>query len=135
MTQAELARELDLSECMVSKLKRRGMPVSSAADAQAWRACYLDPALVKAMRRPGMVSRPREQSGVAQANELGLLAHRAMVAGAWGDFVRYVEELRALPLSEAQEARIRLPVEIWDALCGFPGPWSPHVRDMRADKH
>lgn len=137
MTQAQLARELDLSECMVSKLKKRGMPTHSVADAQAWRAFNLDPILVKAIRRPGVVAQYRTPGVVAQANELGELAGQAIAAGAWRDFVRHVEELRAVlsTLSDAQEARVRLPIEIWDALCGRAGPWSDHVREARTNEH
>ena len=51
MTQAELAHALDISAPMVSKLKRRGMPVHSVAEAAAWRSRNLDPMLLKNIRR------------------------------------------------------------------------------------
>lgn len=133
MTQAELARELDISAAMVSKLKARGMPVHALAAAVAWRATNLDPCLLKCLRRPELC-RP-EPDRAAVVNALGVRAYEALNLGSWGTFCRRVETLRAAlrPLTQDEDNRVRLRVEIWDALCGHPGRWSAHTRIERAN--
>ncbi len=42
-TQGELAQKLGVTQQMVSKLRKRGMPVDSVAKARAWRRTHLDP--------------------------------------------------------------------------------------------
>jgi hypothetical protein len=135
MTQAELANELDLSAAMVSKLKARGMPTHSVADAEAWRATNLDPCLVKSLRRPELMRSPeqRVQYAIARANERGRFAYDALGCADWREFIRHVEGVRtALRIIPDEDEQVRLPLEIWDALCGFPGPWSNAVRNERA---
>lgn len=48
LNQASLAKALGVSEATISKDKNRGMPVSSLAEARAWRSDHLDPAHMKA---------------------------------------------------------------------------------------
>ena len=45
LTQTELARALGISQPMVSKLARLGMPLISIEAARLWRQAYLDPSL------------------------------------------------------------------------------------------
>jgi hypothetical protein len=112
MTQAQLARELGISGAMVSKLRVRGMPTSSLAEARAWRDQNLDPSLTKEMRRPDQAEDVQSARELAVVNELGRLAHR--------DFGRYGELLRSamLALTEEQQEHVVLELEVWDALCG-----------------
>lgn len=132
MTQAELADELDISAAMVSKLKARGMPTHSVADAEAWRATNLDPCLVKFLRRPELMRSPeqRVQYAIARANEHGGLANDALACASWRDFVRHVEGVRRVlqTIPDAEQDQVLLPVQVWEALCSFPGPWSAHTR-------
>lgn len=135
MTQAALARALDLSEPMVSKLKRRGMPTTSIAEAAAWRAHHLLPWLVKEIRRPELTAGHRTRDPVTRANEHGRLAYDALESACWSDFVRHVEAVRAafLVIPDAEQDQALLPVQVWDALCGFPGPWSAHTHFERVN--
>jgi hypothetical protein len=137
MTQAELANELDLSAAMVSKLKARGMPVHSVADAEAWRATNLDPCLVKSLRRPELMRSPeqRVQYAIARANERGQLAYDALGCAAWREFVRHVEGVRTAlrTIPDTEDEQVLLPVEVWEALCGFPGRWSAHTHFERVN--
>lgn len=50
MNGKQLAAALGLSEAMVSRLRRRGMPVDSAEHAERWRRRNLEPARTKGMR-------------------------------------------------------------------------------------
>jgi len=131
MTQRALALALDISGAMVSKLKARGMPVSSVPEAEAWRAANLEPGLLKQFRRPELC-RPaaREvRDRVAECNALGVRVAAAIDAAAWPEFVVCAEELRAamVLLTETEEDRVSLRIDVWDALTGQPGPWSAHV--------
>ncbi|NDP42326.1 MAG: hypothetical protein GZ089_06360 [Aromatoleum sp.] len=134
LSQAALGRELNLSRAMVTKLKQRGMPIHSVTEAIDWRKANLDPGLVKAVRRPELMP-AIERDRVAAVNALGALASDDLAAKDWGPFVERVEKLRAIlvVLTEDENDRVRLPLQIWDALCGFPGPWSAHTRFERAN--
>jgi hypothetical protein len=121
---------------MVTRLKARGMPVHALAEAQAWREANLDPCLVKSIRRPGLCRavEPSDVDKVAVANELGALALDALRREAWRQFVEHVEAVRAAfnAMTKAEEERVVLDFQIWDALCGFPGPYiGKSVRDER----
>lgn len=50
MTQKELAHALGITPGMLSKLKKRGMPVDSLERAQRWRKRHLEPGRVKGSR-------------------------------------------------------------------------------------
>jgi hypothetical protein len=107
LKQVDLARALGISAAMVSKLKQRGMPVTSIEAAQRWRRENLDPALLKTMRD---MSPP---DPVAEVNRLGALA--------LADFATNGEALREaiLALPAAQKKRVELDVTVWDRLCVF----------------
>jgi len=50
VTNKDLARRLGISESMVSRLRKRGMPVDSPESAERWRRRHLAPARVKGAR-------------------------------------------------------------------------------------
>ena len=50
LTQTALAKALDISQGMVSRLKADGMPTHSVEAARKWRHEYLDPSFVKGNR-------------------------------------------------------------------------------------
>lgn len=56
LKQSDLARELGVSQSMVSRLARQGMPMHDVSAAHAWRALHLDPARVKTARVDGQCS-------------------------------------------------------------------------------
>jgi hypothetical protein len=70
LTHESLAMKLGISRPMVTRLVRRGMPLTSAKAAQAWREANLDPRLVKAIRRPHSApAAPRKSKSGGNAAE------------------------------------------------------------------
>jgi transcriptional regulator with XRE-family HTH domain len=59
MKQKDLASALGISEAMVSKLKRRGMPVDSIERAARWRRRHLEITRTKGVRMPSVDDAPR----------------------------------------------------------------------------
>jgi hypothetical protein len=117
---ADLAAELGLSERMVYKLRKRGMPTHSAGAAQAWRAANLDPALVKEHRQPFESPRKRDQerSGEARDSSAGVRLVERLGALAAADFEAWCGELqgamRDLPGPPWPE--VILPLDVWRGL-------------------
>ncbi len=62
LTQRELGELLGISQPMVSKLTRLGMPTDSAEAARAWRAMYLDPSLTVDYRWQTQPRGPRSKT-------------------------------------------------------------------------
>ena len=116
LTQADLAHALDISPAMVSKLKARGMPVHSVAEAVAWREANLDPILCKNIRRSGLVrdnQRPNRNERRSCAQPLTANAKRRRPRGGMIDPVMADEALRWQPAAfverepaDTPEARI-----------------------------
>ena len=107
MRQKDLAKRLGLSQAMVSRLVKRGMPTSSTEAASRWRARNLS-ALRVDLRPAG--------DGGAAADPVELvhaLAHRAEV-----DFPSHAEALRRALRSVPAGARsgIELPMTVWRQL-------------------
>jgi len=112
MTQAELARSLNLSGAMVSRLKRRGMPVHSVAEAAAWRAANLDPILCKNIRRPGLVrsiERPSRDERRSCPQPLATNGARRRPRGRMIDPVMSDEALRWQPAAHMERAPANTP--------------------------
>lgn len=109
MNQGELAEALGISAAMVSKLKRRGMPVHSLSAARAWRLANL---------LPGYTKENRAITYGDPAEAVAALGPRALA-----DWPGYGERLRAayLALRPTAQERVRLDVRVWDRLCGWPG--------------
>jgi hypothetical protein len=105
LTQQALAVALGISQGMVSRLVRDGMPTASVAEAEAWRRQNLDPSFTKDNRMPG-------PDPVAEVDRLGRLAMK--------DFDVYGERVRKafLALPAAQQDLVRLDFALWDRLCG-----------------
>lgn len=120
LTQQALANALGISQGMVSRLKRQGMPVTSIEAAQQWRRENLDPALIKTMRD---MSPP---DPVAEVNLLGALA--------LADFATHGEVLREaiLALTDAQKNRVELDEVVWDRLCRFTAPATDEAKPVVA---
>ena len=141
MMQKSLAKLLNISPAMVSRLARRGMPVDDLERAKRWRARHLDPARLKGTRIDTVSSAPRQndaatlppanaaaadvaesaaesesaKEAVLRAIEFGDYAEELLAAGrfvAVQEALRLV--LRAVPLPYRAEVLLSFPV--WHAL-------------------
>lgn len=63
MTQAEMARALGLSPARITALVRRGMPLASVEDAQAWRRRNIAPYVRATAPAPAPVASPARAPG------------------------------------------------------------------------
>lgn len=115
-TQSDIARALNITPPMITKLKRLGMPVSSVSAARAWRdanLCLDGRRAELRFQKPGpplsLVAR------VDQANALALSALSALKAGRFAEVEAELRlALRAVPDSHAD--RILMPFAILDRL-------------------
>lgn len=99
MKQKDLARGLGVSEAMVSRLVRRGMPTRSVAEAQRWRAGNL--ATLRVDLRPAADSLAARVEKVRQL--MALAAH---------DFEAHADRLRAALRGVPQHARPGLTLNL-----------------------
>ena len=126
----DLAAGLGISPAMVTKLKKRGMPTISVEAAAKWRRRHLEPARTVGMRagttpRPavaaaGNVSKgqlvgTRTEQLLRQAEDLGLLAHDALLRGSFAVVAPMLRRAMAQVPPDAR-CQIGLTVEVWDAL-------------------
>ena len=131
MKQKDLAAGLGISEAMVSKLARRGMPTDSVERAVRWRRRHLEPARMKGMRVDSNPEPPRrpatppqapatDQADALQAesDQLRVELVGRLFALAEADFDRYAAELRpalrALPWR--LRPRLQVSVEVMERL-------------------
>lgn len=114
LLQNELAEALGISASMLSRLKKRGMPVDSLAAARAWRALHLKPELTKENRYTPFKEAPspdrQDKSNPDQVNALGRLASYQFVT--YGRILK--QAMRILPRS--LRAEVSLPIPVWEAL-------------------
>ena len=111
--QNDLAAALGISASMLSRLKKRGMPVDSLPAARNWRALHLKPELTKERFTPFRdLPRPAQQdeTNAECVNALGRLATE--------DFAVYEpilkRAMRSLP--RRLRSQIALPAQVWEAL-------------------
>ena len=107
MKQKDLAKRLGLSQAMVSRLVKRGMPTSSTEAASRWRARNLS-ALRVDLRPAG--------DGGAAADPVEAVHALALLAEV--DFLQHGEALRRALRSVPAGARsgIELPMAVWSQL-------------------
>jgi hypothetical protein len=108
---ARIARELGISGAAVSKLARRGMPLTSPDDARRWRAAHLNP--LKMVADPGpspetLVQRVQEHVEVAR---VAMAQHKLELVA---DGLRAA--LREVP--ESHRMRVLMPRALIEALLG-----------------
>src|SRR5216683_3495223 len=106
-TQRNLAKALEISQPMVSKLAKQGMPLDSVEAAREWRRRHLDNHLTVDYRLQTQPCGPRRKAPpdpVAAVNQLGSLAV--------DDFATHGEPLRKAigALTRAQYERVELDV-------------------------
>lgn len=124
LRQVEIARGLGISASMVSRLKRRGMPVHSVPAAIEWRRLHLDVAQLaeQATRRGRAAQVPDAAPGEDLLDDGSLaLEHVALLAAAAAtDFATWGERLRAemAALPRARWDEVALPAHLWEQLGG-----------------
>jgi hypothetical protein len=114
----DLALALGISEAMVSKLRKRGMPTDSVERAVRWRRRHLEPGRVRGVR----ADRPRVQTpavGEGDRSRLDLVAQLADLAAA--DFARWEPQLRTALRAVPVAARplVGMPAEVWQQLTEY----------------
>lgn len=136
MEQKELARLLDISPAMVSRLAKRGMPTDTLERAQRWRKRHLDPGRVKGSRADTFQPKqPASQptitpesapaarpSTVEEIETLGDLIDGALNRGNLGAAeVRVMQLRRIFKLSShgPAEYKARLTIRTWVALLDY----------------
>lgn len=134
----DLAAALDISPAMVSKLRRRGMPVDSVAAAERWRRRHLDFVRTKGVRAGTERARHAQESGgdvskpdsglrrpvtvdaatarlLRIVEEIGRAAFNSIERGAFANLAPVLRQAMSQVPIELRE-RIRLPLAAWDAL-------------------
>jgi transcriptional regulator with XRE-family HTH domain len=118
MTGKELAEALGISEAMVSKLRKRGMPTDSVERAQRWRRRHLEPTRVKGVRAGTAPSAVQAARVTAQADVVLIEVAHQLGDLAQVDPDRWLPELRAAMqrLPRHLRPRLHLEVDVWRAL-------------------
>jgi hypothetical protein len=133
MQQKELARLLDISPAMVSRLAKKGMPTDDLERAQRWRKRHLEPGRVKGMRADTI--KPRQPTPpapakptpaalgarVAEIEALGDLTDGAVNRGNRPEAARRIMQLRLMfrQSDEIEDESARLTVLVWLALLDY----------------
>jgi hypothetical protein len=149
MQQKELARLLDISPAMVSRLAKKGMPTDDLERAQRWRKRHLEPGRVKGMRADTI--KPRQPTPPAPAKPtpaaLGATVADMEAVSDWIDGAmnrgnQDAAEFRIIQLrlmlrqsEDKDDENIRLTVRVWLALLDYmlhPDAEIRHTPDMGA---
>jgi len=131
MQQNELAKLLDISPAMVSRLKKQGMPTDSLERAERWRKRHLEPGRIKGSRfdpkktakppAPKPAPAPAAWAGalVAEIESAGALLDSALREGddAWAGLM--FEELRDLLRQAPPETAPLLTLRVWRRLTAW----------------
>jgi transcriptional regulator with XRE-family HTH domain len=114
ISQNDLAAALGISASMLSRLKKRGMPVDSLTAARVWRELHLKPELTKENRYTPWrdIPRPATHDKSSHVNALGRLALHQF--SEYGPILK--QAMRMLPRS--LRSQVSLPVSVWEALTG-----------------
>ena len=104
MNGKEMAAALGLSAAMVSKLRKRGMPMESVERAERWRRRNLEPARTKAMRM-NTIAGPVAPAVPAQP--LAPLAKEDPLAAEFLDVAYRDPEVTSEPFTATMEAELR----------------------------
>ena len=131
MQQNELAKLLDISTAMVSRLAKRGMPTDTVERAERWRKRHLEPGRIKGSRfdpkQPSKAKAPTPATpDTAAASLPGELLAEVEAAGAeldnalnegdqaWAEVM--TDQVRDLLRQLPDDANPALSVRVWDAL-------------------
>ncbi len=134
MQQKELAKLLDISPAMVSKLKKNGMPTDTLERAQRWRKKYLEPGRIKGSRfdpnQPSKATTPTQAMPVpataaipaeslAEVEAAGVELDQALTAGDAEWAAVMIQQVRELLRSIPDDSEPRLTLRAWLALVGW----------------
>jgi len=129
MQKNELAKLLDLSPSMVTKLTKRGMPTDSLERAEKWRRRNLEPGRVKGSRfdpnKPPTpakpVTTPRALPGVsvAEVEAVATLTNSALEQDNQDTSENHIVQTRALLRQLPDDAKPRLSLRVWLALVDY----------------
>lgn len=114
---------LGVDKGLVSRLKKRGMPTGTLEAAQAWRHDNLNYVQRKDVNPVRDWHRLREgtpaaaRAALESVSQLIPLAIEAAKAGQFG-LVRKQLEAALAAVPESHQARVGLPLEVWNALVG-----------------
>ena len=109
-TVTELSRTWKVSHQYVSKLRKRGMPIESAASAEEWRECY-------ASKRPPRARQPDEQGEHDSPEEDGALIPFATARDrAWRGYDEILALVLELPECVATQCNPSNPKLAFDVL-------------------
>lgn len=141
MQQNELAKLLNISTAMVSRLAKRGMPTDTLERAQRWRKRHLEPGRIKGSRfDPTQATTPTApkpatpdkaaaavpgvsvadfEAAVAEVEAAGAELDNALTTGdqAWADVM--LQQVRDLLRILPDDAEPRLTLRAWLALVGW----------------
>jgi hypothetical protein len=135
MEQKELAKLLDISPAMVSRLKKKGMPIDTKERAERWRKRHLEPGRIKGARfDPKHETKPTDPKSatttvpgvsVSDAEAVGIELDNALTNGdqSWSDLM--INKLRTtlrqmvLESDPYDEVEPRLSLRVWLALCSY----------------
>lgn len=112
-TQTELARALGVDAAVISRDRRRGMPVDSVEAARAWRAQHIRP------RMPRMpLARGESAASAACAAALALAEHAGELLARGESVTGLVPALRAAlhAVPDAERAGLALPLPVFRLL-------------------
>ncbi len=119
MLKKDLAQLLGVSESMVSRHAKQGMPTDSAERAKRWRKRHLEPGRVKGSRYDGKAkATPRAKPGtvpdlekcvelLSEALQAGPVSHDATV------LVNTRTALRTMPDWRGAAETLAMPVRVW----------------------
>jgi len=133
MQQNELAKLLDISPAMVSRLAKRGMPTDDLERAKRWRKRHLEPGRVKGTRfnptKPkqstpptGTPTPPALGASVEDMEAVGDLIDGALIRGKHDVVTLRIMQLRLMfrqSTNADKDESIRLTVRAWVALLGY----------------
>lgn len=126
MQQNTLAKLLNISPAMVSRLAKRGMPTDTLERAERWRRRHLEPGRIKGSRfdpkpqrtAPAVAKASPALPGVsvAEVESYGLELENALATGdqVWADVI--IQEVRGALRQLTDEDQPRLSLRVWLAL-------------------
>lgn len=133
MLQSELAKLLDISPAMVSRLAKRGMPTDTVERAQRWRKRHLEPGRVKGSRFDPLATKPTPAKSsptppkvlTSDVEAAGLELDLAMANGDQTRVAAMLQKVRDMlrkmhiKSDPEDEAEPRLSLRVWVALCAY----------------
>lgn len=129
MQKKELAKLLNISPSMVTKLAKQGMPTDTLEHAQKWRRRNLEPGRIKGSRfdpnkpptpaKPATTPRALPGVSVAEVEAVATLSNSALEQGNQVTAETPIVQTRALLRQLPDDARPRISLRVWLALVDY----------------